>query len=157
MAKNPPLLHIPAPVSGQPQASTSAFVATTLYPASAVMTVTGNQLFAPLSGTVVAVDVLNHSVQLKATNGLVVLLRVGVDTHALHTQGCVTRVRKGQQIAQGQVLLSFNLALIKQHTEALALVALTNLLNISKLNVSSARQCLAVEDTLFSVTLPAGN
>src|SRR5688500_6879124 len=67
------------------------------------------ELLAPCDGTIVLVAPTAHAVTLKSRNGAEILLHVGLETVGLGGRGFEARVAAGQQVRQGDVLISFDL------------------------------------------------
>lgn len=64
---------------------------------------------APCDATVIAVAPTRHSVTLKLANGAELLIHVGLETVALAGDGFTARVRDGETVTLGQVLLEVDL------------------------------------------------
>jgi phosphocarrier protein FPr/phosphocarrier protein len=64
---------------------------------------------APCDATVIAVAATRHSVTLKLANGAELLIHVGLETVALAGDGFTARVRDGDAVTLGQVLLEVDL------------------------------------------------
>lgn len=67
---------------------------------------TSNEIRSPINGEVAFVFETNHAVGLKASNGLELLIHVGVDTVNLKGEGFTSHVKNGQTVKQGQLLLT---------------------------------------------------
>lgn len=72
------------------------------------------ELRAPSDGEVLMTFPTGHAIGLKTKDGAEVLLHIGMDTVELQGQGFETLVKKGEQIKKGQLLIKFDIALIKQ-------------------------------------------
>jgi phosphocarrier protein FPr/phosphocarrier protein len=70
---------------------------------------TDGSLLAPCDGEVIGLPASSHAVTLRADAGAELLLHVGIDTVALKGDGFTARVREGQRVAAGDVLLTFDL------------------------------------------------
>ncbi|MDX8047276.1 PTS glucose transporter subunit IIA [Gracilibacillus sp. S3-1-1] len=66
----------------------------------------GNQIKSPVNGEVVFVFDTKHAIGLKASDGLEILIHVGVDTVSLKGEGFSTHVKNNQKVKQGDVLLT---------------------------------------------------
>jgi len=78
------------------------------------------ELVAPVKGKVIHIHPSLHAIGLLADSGLEVLLHVGINTSQLDGKGFTALVKMGDEVAPGQPLLKFNLALLKQHAKSLA-------------------------------------
>ncbi|MDY6051768.1 MAG: glucose PTS transporter subunit IIA [Rothia sp. (in: high G+C Gram-positive bacteria)] len=75
---------------------------------------TGNTVVAPAAGKVSVTMPSGHAVGLKLDNGVELLIHVGIDTVNLNGEGFDVKVKKGQQVAPGDILLTFDPEVIKQ-------------------------------------------
>ena len=74
---------------------------------------TGNQFFSPVDGTVNAVFPTGHAAALTSSDGVEVLLHIGLDTVKLNGKHFTIHVEEGQQIKKGDLLLEADLEQIK--------------------------------------------
>ena len=64
---------------------------------------------------------------MEADNGAEVLIHVGMDTISLDGEGFVPQVKEGDRVKKGQLLLKFDMDVIKAHgLETITPVVLTN-------------------------------
>lgn len=64
---------------------------------------------------------------MEADNGAEVLIHVGMDTVSLDGEGFVPQVKEGDRVKKGQLLLKFDMDVIKAHgLETITPVVLTN-------------------------------
>ena len=68
---------------------------------------------APLEGTVASLAVTGHSVGLRGTNGMELLIHVGIDTVNLNGEGFTVLVQQDQEVRPGQPLLRFDRQVIR--------------------------------------------
>ena len=80
---------------------------------------TGNELRAPCDGEVISIAAARHAIALRTAAGAEILVHVGVDTVALGGEGFNLRVRKGDRVRAGDVLLSFDLELLGRKARSL--------------------------------------
>ena len=69
--------------------------------------------YAPGSGVVVAAQPTGHAFGLVLTNGLEVLIHVGIDTVQLKGEGFTVHVTKGQKVTAGTPLVTFDRRVIE--------------------------------------------
>ncbi len=74
---------------------------------------TGNQFFSPVDGTVNTVFPTGHAAALTSSDGVEVLLHIGLDTVKLNGKHFTIHVEEGQQIKKGDLLLEADLEQIK--------------------------------------------
>ena len=71
------------------------------------------RLYAPVDGTIESVFNSGHAVSLTALNGAEILLHIGIDTIKLSGKYFTPRVKEGQQVKKGDLLISFDREAIK--------------------------------------------
>lgn len=71
-------------------------------------------LYAPADGTVSAFFPTGHAIGIQTTNGMELLIHVGMDTVQLNGKGFLPMVKAGDTIKKGQELLKFDIELIKK-------------------------------------------
>ncbi len=81
---------------------------------------TGNTLYAPCDATIGFVFPTKHAIGLQSETGLEILLHVGIDTVKLDGKGFEVHVEQGQQVKQGDKLMTFDLAYIEEHATSTA-------------------------------------
>lgn len=106
-----PLSEVPDPVFSQGLAGPGYAIDPTV----AVLT-------APCAGQVVQLHRCLHAVTLRRSDGVEVLMHVGIDTVQLGGQGFVARVKIGDQVASGAPLLEFDPDLIATRCKSLVTV-----------------------------------
>lgn len=74
---------------------------------------TGNTVYAPGAGKIIATPASGHAVGIKLDNGLELLVHVGIDTVNLAGEGFDVKVKKGERVEAGQELIVFDHDVIK--------------------------------------------
>jgi len=97
-----PLADVPDPV----------FSKGTMGPGVAVLP-SGDTVYAPGAGVVVAVPASGHAFGLVLDGGVEVLIHVGIDTVALKGEGFDVKAAKGQKVTAGTPLVTFDRAVIE--------------------------------------------
>lgn len=88
---------------------------------------TEGSIVAPCAGEVLVVAPTAHSVTVRAANGAEILIHVGIDTVALDGRGFEAKVKAGDKLAAGDVLIAFDLDLVALEAKSLVTpVILTN-------------------------------
>ncbi|MEH7379001.1 PTS glucose transporter subunit IIA [Bacillus sp. JJ1533] len=77
-----------------------------------------NNLYAPIDGEIIQVFPTLHAIGLKSTNGLEILLHIGIDTVNLSGKGFECFVSVGDRVTTGQKLISFDIDLIKENAKS---------------------------------------
>ena len=70
---------------------------------------TSNILLAPITGKITQLHSAKHAVTLVASNGLEVLIHIGLDTVMLKGKGFVAKVKEGDIVDVGQPLIEFDM------------------------------------------------
>ncbi|WP_082775599.1 beta-glucoside-specific PTS transporter subunit IIABC [Pseudoclavibacter helvolus] len=73
----------------------------------------GHQVFAPFDGKVVSVFPSKHAIGLISTEGVEVLIHVGIDTVQLNGEHFTAHVAEGAEVKQGDLVLEFDAVAIK--------------------------------------------
>ncbi|AKS39698.1 PTS glucose transporter subunit IIA [Anoxybacillus gonensis] len=88
---------------------------------------TDGVVVSPIHGEVVQVFPTKHAVGLRSDEGLEILIHVGIDTVHMHGEGFEAYVKAGDRVKAGDLLLSFDLALVQQKAKSLLTpVVITN-------------------------------
>ena len=73
-----------------------------------------NTIVSPISGSVEVAFHTGHAFGLKASNGVEVLVHIGINTVNLNGEGFKTLVKQGTKVKAGQPLVELNLDIIKE-------------------------------------------
>ena len=71
------------------------------------------KLYAPCDGEIMAFFPTGHAVGLRSNSGMELLIHVGMDTVTLNGKGFMPKVKQGDHVKAGDLLLVFDLAVIK--------------------------------------------
>ena len=77
------------------------------------------RLVAPAAGTIETVHEAGHAVTLELDGGAVLLMHIGLDTVALGGEGFTPKVRGGQRVVAGDLLIEFDLDLVARRARSL--------------------------------------
>lgn len=80
---------------------------------AAIIPVDG-KLYAPIDGTIAMVFPTGHAIGMKTLDGLEILMHVGMNTVELNGDGFQAKVKPGDHVKMGDLLLEFNMELIKK-------------------------------------------
>ena len=97
---------------------------------------TGDTVYAPFDGKVTSIAPTLHAVGLESTEGIELLIHIGMDTIALRGSGFTPLVREGQAVKAGTPLLNVDLDAIRAaglSTESAVIV--TNADDLPKLHI----------------------
>jgi len=81
---------------------------------------TNGNVVAPADGEVIFVFPSKHAVGFKTTDGLELLIHIGIDTVKLDGKGFETFVKDGDKLKKGDKILSFDLEFIKDNAPSIA-------------------------------------
>ena len=137
-----PLEHVPDPVFAQKLVGDGV----SIDPTDAV-------LLAGCDGEVVSLPASGHAVTLRTSEGIEVLMHVGIDTVMMKGAGFHPRVKPGDRVHAGDPLIAFDLDFLATHTKSL----LTQIVIANSDRVVSCERAggyvSAGKDTLLTVTL----
>ena len=77
------------------------------------------RVLAPFSGTIMVAFPTGHAYGIKADNGKEVLIHIGMDTVELNGEGFDVKVKAGQRVKQGDVLVKVNKDILTSHGKSL--------------------------------------
>lgn len=78
-----------------------------------------NVIIAPCDGKIVVLAETKHAVAIESTEGIQVLIHIGLDTVELAGNGFTTYVEQGANVKRGDKLISFNIDYIKSKGKSL--------------------------------------
>lgn len=107
-----------APVSGKTVAlkDTSSQTFSSEVMGKGIAIVPDNEtVVSPVEGTVTALYHTNHSIGITSSNGIEILIHVGIGTVELDGKGFIASVKQGDKVKAGQELLKFDAAFIKEN------------------------------------------
>lgn len=73
-----------------------------------------NKIISPIEGEVVMIAETKHAIGLKSTDGLEILLHLGIDTVELKGAGFTPKVKAGDHVSVGEYIMDMDLKLIKE-------------------------------------------
>lgn len=74
----------------------------------------GDRLYAPVNGTIRTVFPTGHAIGIEADNGGEIILHIGIETVMLQGKGFHCRVREGQHVKAGELLMELDRREIEQ-------------------------------------------
>ena len=84
------------------------------------------KLYAPFDGTVLSIADSRHAIHLLGPNQMELLLHIGLDTVELGGAGYTARVKEGDRIRTGDLLVEFDLEEIRRKYDPITPVLVTN-------------------------------
>ncbi|GCF92685.1 PTS system beta-glucoside-specific EIIBCA component [Enterococcus florum] len=92
------------------------------------MNSTDGAVFSPVAGTITTVFPSKHAIGIKTSNGVEILVHMGIDTVALNGQGFEVFVKEGDQVSVETKLAQMDLAYLQsQGKETMIIVIITNM------------------------------
>lgn len=79
----------------------------------------GNELVAPCAGEVIFIHPSGHALTIRSADGLEVLTHIGLDTVKMRGEGFEQRVKVGDEVTAGQVVITFDLDLVATTAKSL--------------------------------------
>lgn len=112
------------------------------------------KLVSPVNGKVVQIPDTKHAIGLIADDSTEILIHVGLETVALNGKGFNVKVKAGDEVKTGDVLMDFDLAYIQEHASSTVTpIIITNNNDGSKqLSFTDERKSTARETVLITVT-----
>ncbi|MGE7602487.1 PTS sugar transporter subunit IIA [Peribacillus sp. NPDC097675] len=92
----------------------------------AIIPIDGN-VASPIDGKVIQVAPTKHAIGIETDDGTEILIHIGLETVALKGEGFDVKVNVGDSISVGQLLLTYNLQLIKEQAKSdMLIMVITN-------------------------------
>ncbi len=111
------------------------------------------QVVSPVNGQVVAIFNTKHAIALKSDNGAEILIHIGIDTVNLNGKYFLQKVKQGERVSIGDLLVEFDINNIKKEGyDLVTSVIITNTdmyLDIKETEVEVIRE----KDNLLELTL----
>ena len=93
-------------------------------------------VYAPCDATVEFIFPTKHAIGLKTKDGIELLLHIGIDTVKMNGEGFDVKVSEGQSVKTGELLMDFDLDLVKEKAKSsTSVMVFTNLSENNKLEV----------------------
>ena len=109
-------------------------------------------LVSPCDGTVTQIHSAGHAVTITTAEGVEVLMHIGLDTVMLKGQGFTPRVKTGETVARGDVLIDFDADYVATHARSLLTeIVVTNMDLVRDLQ-THAGDVLAGQDPILDIT-----
>jgi phosphoenolpyruvate-protein phosphotransferase len=117
---------------------------------------TSTELKSPLEGTVVQFHNAHHALTIAHDSGLNVLIHVGIETVQLKGEGFVPKVKVGDRVRTGQILLEFDADTLALKAKSLISVIVITEPAVKNLISTAKTLVVAGTDELFAVDLGPG-
>ena len=123
---------------------------------------TDAMLLAACDGEVVSLHAAGHALTLRTTDGIEILMHVGIDTVKLKGEGFTPRVKLGDKVRTGTPLIEFDLDFLATHAKSLLTqIVITNSERITSWErasgiVSAGQDALSHSDLRFRSSCSRG-
>lgn len=120
---------------------------------------TDGKVYSPVDGEIQVMFKTGHAIGIKSTDGDEILIHVGMDTVTLEGQGFTPKVKNGEKVKIGQLLLEFDVDFIlREGLEIVTPIIVTNLgATNRKLNYNlETNKMIAVGEEIFTITEKEG-
>lgn len=117
-----------------------------------LITPDSNNVYAPVTGTIEVIADTKHAIGLKTSDGIEILIHMGIDTVNLKGKYFKILVKKGQQVKQGQKIAEVNFKEIKLKGYSIASpVVITNTNNYKNVLPILTKNNVVAEDDILSI------
>src|SRR5688500_9055589 len=118
---------------------------------------TGHELRAPCDGEIISVAAARHALALRTAEGAEILVHVGIDTVGLAGEGFEVRVRKGDRVRAGDLLLTVDLEQVSRKSPSLMSPVIVTNGERFRVCHAAVNRALAAGDALFELEEIASN
>lgn len=110
------------------------------------------EVVAPVDGKVIQLFPTKHAVGIEAPNGAEILIHIGLDTVNLNGEGFTAHVEEGDQVKQGDQLISFDLNVIKEKAKGTVIpIIITNGDDMGEIQQLEKQQVTVGQDDILVV------
>lgn len=107
------------------------------------------RVLSPIEGEVVSLMPTGHAIGLRAKNGVEILIHIGIDTVEMQGEGFQKHVDEGDKIKPGQMLITFDLELVKKKAKStISPVIITNMEEIKSIEKFHGEEELIMKVTI---------
>lgn len=143
-----------APLNGQLRSNTAVndptFAEGILGQGAAIIPTEG-RLYAPFDCTVFGVTDTKHAITLNGPGGIEMLIHIGLDTVELGGKGFTPKVKDGDMVKAGDLLIEFNLEEIKKKYETITPILVTNADDYAAIELVKEGETVRVGEPIFNV------
>ena len=108
-------------------------------------------LVSPCEGTVTLIHSAGHAVTITTTEGVEVLMHIGLDTVMLKGQGFTPRVKTGETVARGDVLIDFDADYVATHARSLLTQIVVTTMGLVRDLQTHAGDVVAGQDPILDI------
>ncbi len=85
-----------------------------------------SEICSPVNGVVTALFPTKHAIGIEGTSGERVIIHIGIDTVELKGEGFEAKVKQGDKVTAGQLLIVIDLELISKHYDPTTMIVIEN-------------------------------
>ncbi len=112
------------------------------------------KVVSPIDGRVVTIFPTNHAIGLVTNEGLEILIHIGIDTVELNGEGFKRIVEKDEKIKKGDLLMEFDVDLIKEKGKSpITPIIITNMDKVKNIEKSKSDKASRGETVIIKVDL----
>lgn len=110
------------------------------------------KVVSPIDGKIIQVFPTKHAVGISTNNGVEILIHIGLDTVNLNGEGFTSHVNEGDQVKQGELLISFEIDLVREKTKSTVTpIIITNTEDIAEISINDKDNVTAGLDEIMIV------
>jgi glucose-specific phosphotransferase system IIA component len=110
-------------------------------------------VYSPVDGVVAQIFRTNHAIGIITSEGLELLIHVGIDTVKMQGRGFTSFVKKGDRVKSGDKLIEFDMELVRREAKSIiSPVVVTNMSDVKDIQFVPG-QNMSVGHDMFRVTL----
>ncbi len=111
-----------------------------------------NKVLAPFEGTITKLFHTNHAVIVQSDTGVEIMIHIGLDTVQLNGEGFTPRVKQGDRVKAGDVILELDLDILKEKAKSIFTpVLLLNEDDMGKISECATIGAISAGDVLYKV------
>lgn len=113
---------------------------------------TEGKVVSPVEGEVIQVFPTKHAIGLKAQNGAEILIHIGLETVSMNGAGFTAHVSEGEKVKQGDVLVTFDISLVKEKAKSTVTpMIITNSNDMVSIIKGTVNNVTAGKETILTV------
>ena len=153
-ASAPAAVTVYAPLNGQVKSNTEVndptFAQGVLGQGAAIIPTEG-RLYAPFDCTVFSVADTRHAISLAGPDGIEMIIHIGLDTVELEGKGFSPKVKDGDVVKTGELLMEFDLEEIKKKYDTITPILVTNAYDYSMIELLKNGETVRIGEPILTV------
>lgn len=110
------------------------------------------KVVSPIDGKIIQVFPTKHAVGISTNNGVEILIHIGLDTVNLNGEGFTAHVNEGDQVKQGELLISFEIDLVREKAKSTVTpIIITNTEDMAEISFNDKDNVTAGLDEIMIV------